>query len=102
MQRSKKIKDPIPGEFKTLEEAARFWEKHDLADYWEDTKEIEIDVKVPPTPRYVPLEKEIAEFISQIAKKQHISLETLVNLWLREKLIKQSKSTKTTSTPLHG
>ena len=89
MQRNKKIKEPIPEEFTTLEEAAEFWNKHDLADYWEFTKEIESDIKVPPTPRYVPLEKEISEFISKIAKKRHISPETLVNLWLKERLLKQ-------------
>jgi len=34
MQRSKKIKEPIPEEFTTLKEAAEFWDKHDLTDYW--------------------------------------------------------------------
>ena len=97
MQRSKKIKRPIPEEFTTLKEVAEFWDKHDLTDYWEFTKEVEGDIKVPPTPRYVPLEKEISEFIAKIAKKQHISLETLVNLWLKERLLKQIKNAKETS-----
>ena len=96
MQRSKKIKEPIPEEFTTLKEAAEFWDKHDLADYWKFTKEVEGDIRVPPTPRYVPLEKEISEFITEIAKKEHISPETLVNLWLRERLLKQIKNSKAT------
>ena len=37
MQRSKKIKEPIPEEFTTLIEAAEFWDKHDLIDYWKFT-----------------------------------------------------------------
>jgi len=45
MGRSKKIKVPIPEEFTTLEEAAEFWDKHDLADYWEFTKEVEGDIE---------------------------------------------------------
>jgi hypothetical protein len=97
MQRSKKIKEPIPEEFTTLKEAAEFWDKHDLTDYWKFTKEVEGDIKIPPTPRYVPLEKEISEFITEIAKKEHISPETLVNLWLKERLLKQIKNTKATS-----
>jgi hypothetical protein len=32
-------------EFTTLEEAAEFWDKHDLADYWEFTKEVEGDIE---------------------------------------------------------
>jgi len=97
MQRSKKIKNSIPEEFKTLKEAADFWDKHDLTDYWEFTKEVEGDIKVPPIPRYVPLEKEISEFVAKIAKKEHISPETLVNLWLKERLFKQIKNTKDNS-----
>ena len=97
MQRSKKIKEPIPEEFTTLKEAAEIQDKHDLTDYWKFTKEVEGDIKVPPTPRYVPLEKEISEFITQIAKKEHISPETLVNLWLKERLLKQIKNAKATS-----
>jgi ribonuclease D len=97
MQRSKKIKEPIPEEFATLKEGAEFWDKHDLTDYWEFTKEVEGDIKVPPTPRYVPLEKEISEFISKIAQKQHISPETLVNSWLKERLLKQIKNARATS-----
>ena len=96
MHRSKKLKEPVPEEFNSLKEAAEFWDKHDLTDYWKFTKEAEGDIKVPPTPRYVPLEKEISEVITQIAKKEHISPETLVNLWLKERLLKQVKNSKAT------
>lgn len=91
MQRSKKVK-AIPREFKSLEEAAEFWDTHDLSDYWEDTKEVVADLKVPKIPRYVPLEGEIAEVISKISKQRHISFETLVNLWLKEKLLKPAQN----------
>ena len=35
MARSKKEREPIPEHFKSLEEAAEFWDSHDLADYWD-------------------------------------------------------------------
>jgi len=88
MQKSKKLKEALPEEFASLEDASEFWESHDLADFWEGTKEVKADIKVPRTPRYIPLEKEIAEFISKIARKKHVSSETLVNLWLKEYLLK--------------
>jgi hypothetical protein len=81
----------LPKEFATLEAAADFWDKHDLADSWKDTKEVKVDVKVPPTPRYIPLEKEIAKFIAKIARVHHVTPETLVNLWLKERLIRTAK-----------
>lgn len=33
MAKSKKERDPIPEQFKSIEEAAEFWDSHDLADY---------------------------------------------------------------------
>jgi len=92
MTKNRRRRESIPKELATLEEAADFWDRHDLADYWRDTKEVKVDVKVPPTPLYVPLEKEIAKFIAKIARDQHVTPETLVNLWLKERLIRAAKN----------
>jgi predicted DNA binding CopG/RHH family protein len=92
MKKNKSRRESIPKEFATLEAAAEFWDKHDLTDYWKDMKEVKVDVKVPSTPRYIPLEKEIAKFITKIARNQHVTPETLVNLWLKERLIMAAKN----------
>ena len=86
MPKSKKKADLLPEEFRTVTEAAEFWDGHDLADHWEDTREVSANIKVPPIPRYVPLDKEIAELIAEVAQRRHISMETLVNLWLKERM----------------
>ena len=91
MRKNKGRRESIPKEFATLEAAADFWDKHDVADYWKDTKEVKVDVKVSPTPRYIPLEKEIAKFIAKIARVHNVTPETLVNLWLKERLIRTAK-----------
>ena len=95
MAKSKKRLDPLPEEFQTLTEAEEFWDNHDLVDYWQSTKEVKVNVKVPLTPRYVPLEKEIAEFIAAVAKKHHISIETLVNLWLKRRVTEEGRTVHT-------
>jgi hypothetical protein len=92
MRKNKGRRVSIPKEFATLEAAADFWDKHDLADYWKDTREAKVDIKVPPTPRYIPLEKGIAKLIAKISRKQHITPETLVNLWLKERLIRAARN----------
>jgi hypothetical protein len=98
MRKSKRRRESIPNQFSTLEAAADFWNKHDLADYWKDTMEVKVDVKVPRTPRYVSLEKQIAKFIAKTARNQHITPETLVNLWLRERLNRAAKNKRSIST----
>ena len=92
MRKNKAQKESISKQFATLEAAADFWDKHDLADCWRDTKGVKVDVRVPQTARYIPLEKEIARFIAKIAKGQHVTPETLVNLWLKERLIRPAKN----------
>jgi hypothetical protein len=94
MAKSKKRLDPLPEKFQTPMEAGEFWDNHDLVDYWQNTKEVKMSIKVPPTPRYVPLEKEVAEFIAGVAKKQHISIETLVNLWLKERVTGRGRAVR--------
>ena len=86
MPKSKKKADLLPEEFGTITEAAEFWDSHDLADYWEVTREVSANAKIPPIPRYVPLDKEIAELVAEVAQRRHISMETLVNLWLKERV----------------
>jgi CopG antitoxin of type II toxin-antitoxin system len=92
MERSKKVKRKIPQEFLTINEAAGFWDFHDLSDYEEDTTPVTISGKVPKAPRYIPLERNTAEGIAKLSRQRHISSETLVNLWLQEKLLKSAKA----------
>ena len=46
MPRRKKERDPIPERFRTIEEAAEFWDSHDLADYWDLTREADFEVDI--------------------------------------------------------
>jgi hypothetical protein len=86
MQKSKKKIGKIPDEFGTLLEASDFWDTHDVSDYWGGTKEARFKVSLKRDPKYIALEKDIARKVVDIAKKKHVSTETLVNLWLKEKL----------------
>lgn len=91
MQKSKKKIEPIPDEFKTIMEASDFWDTHDITDYWDDTKEVKFKVSLKKEPKYIALEENIAKEAFNMAKKKHISIETLVNLWLKEKLNKEAR-----------
>jgi len=86
MQKSKKKIEPIPDEFKTIMEASDFWDKHDITDYWDETKEVKFKASLKKEPKYVALEESIAKKALAVAKKKRVSIETLVNLWLKEKL----------------
>lgn len=78
--------DPIPEKFDSIEEASEFWDCHSLADYWDQTTEVHFDVEIDEEPRYFILEKQIAKKVYELAKKQKVSPETLVNLLIAEKV----------------
>ncbi len=85
MSRRKK-RDPIPEHFQTIEEAAEFWDSHDLADYWDLTREAHFDVDIQRRSFLVALEPELAKKLAACAHAQGVSTETLINVWLTEKL----------------
>ncbi|MGQ9628309.1 MAG: CopG family antitoxin [Anaerolineae bacterium] len=78
--------DTIPEEFQTLEELQDFWDSHSLADYDELLHDVEFEVDIRQRRYLVALEPELARKIAAQAQARGISTETLVNLWLSEKV----------------
>lgn len=72
-------------EAETLEEIAEFWDTHSLADYWGQTHEVEFTVRATRRPR-VTLDPDLFIRIETEARKRALLPETLVNLWLLERL----------------
>ena len=73
MARSKKNRDPIPQHFKTLDEAAEFWDTHDLADYWDQTSEVNFEVDLQRRVFLTALEPELAKKLANRAHKEGVS-----------------------------
>jgi hypothetical protein len=63
-----------------------FWDNHDLGDYWDKTRPAEFTVSIRSEKRYYPIDKSLSNQLKPIAHKQGISAETLINLWVQEKL----------------
>ena len=85
MQKNKKITDPIPDNFASKEQAAEFWESHSLSDYWDQTSEVDIEVSAPRH-QWIPLAANLAQKVAEYAREEGVSVETLINLWVAEKL----------------
>lgn len=80
-----KKRDPIPKHFKSIEQAAEFWDSHDLADYLDVTREAHFEVNIQRRVFLTALEPALAKKLTAVAHKQGISTETLINVWLTEK-----------------
>lgn len=70
---------------RTINEIAEFWDTHSLADYWEQTHEVEFEVRVQRR-RRIALDPEVYAQIEAQARARGILPETLIHLWLLERL----------------
>lgn len=73
----------------SYKEIGEFWDTHDLSDFWDKTKEATFEVDVQSEVTYYALDKELSEKIQAIAQKRGISADTLINIWVQEKLQEQ-------------
>jgi hypothetical protein len=70
---------------RTLEGVAEYRDTHSLADHWDETCEVEFEVRAARRHR-VALDPDVYEEIAARAGDRGILPETLVNLWLQEHL----------------
>jgi hypothetical protein len=69
---------------RTLEEMADFWDTHSLADYDEQTYEVEMTFDPSARRTVVSIEPDLMADISQVARVRRVSPQTLINVWLRQ------------------
>ena len=63
-----------------------FWDTHDLTDYWDRTEPAEFEVGIPSEITYYALDRKLSEEVRSLARKRGVSADTLLNLWVQEKL----------------
>ncbi len=77
-------------EFKTLEEAAEYWDTHSFADYIEDTEPVEFEVCLPRRKIMLDIDRDLRNKLRKIAQRKKQSYGKLINAWIREKIIQET------------
>ena len=70
----------------SYKEAGEFWDTHDLSEFWDKTKDANFEIDIQSESVYYAVDKSFSEQIQLIAPKRGISADTLINLWVQEKL----------------
>jgi hypothetical protein len=86
MAKASSDRTELPTEFKSLEEAGLFWDTHSSADYEAFMVPVSLEIDASLDRFYVAVARELAHRLSEYARAQGVTTETLVNLWLQEKL----------------
>ncbi len=84
-----KLKIP---DFKSLDEAADYWDTHSFADYFEDTEPVEIEVRLARRKILLEIDRDLSEKLKKIARKKKQSYEKLINSWVREKIMQETSN----------
>jgi Protein of unknown function (DUF3680). len=85
MSESKNKQSGSISKAQTLEEIGEFWDANSLDDYWDKTHEAQFEVRARQR-RRITVEPQIYKEIETEARVRGVVPETLVNLWLAEKL----------------
>ena len=89
-----KIKSKIP-EFKSYEEEADFWDKHEFTEFEDETEDVNIiwEVKTPREESLVlRVQKGFKKNLEKVARRKGLNVSTLARMWLTEKLSSTLKS----------
>jgi len=78
--------DVLPENFSSLEEFWGFWDTHSSADFEDDMEAVAVDIDPISSKVYFPVAKDLLNRVRSQARRQGVSSETLVNLWLQERL----------------
>ena len=75
---------------RSYKEIGDFWDTHDLDDYWDQTEPVDFEVDIQSEVTYYALDRELSQMLSEVAEERGVSAETLLNLWVQEKLWKDA------------
>lgn len=70
----------------TLEKIGEFWDTHDFSDFDTDAPDVEFKISCA-----VSIDIDLLSSMEEQARLRGIKVETLVNLWLQQKLTEQAQ-----------
>jgi hypothetical protein len=71
----------------SLEKMGEFWDTHDFTDFDNlDAPDVEFTIISA-----VPIELNLLSSVEEQARRRGVKVETLVNLWLQQKLVEQTQ-----------
>jgi hypothetical protein len=76
---------------RSYQELREYWETHGLADHWKETSAAEFELDVKSSATYFPVDRFLAERLREMASAHGVSAETLLNLWLQERVTDETR-----------
>ena len=68
---------------------ADFWDAHDATDFDDQTHEVPVEFDLRSRRHYIAIDPEVLARLRDAASARGLSAESLANLWLQERVLKQ-------------
>jgi len=82
----KKCKSNI-SQSKSIAETAAFWDEHDATEFEEQTHEVDVTFDLTVRRHYVAIDPALLQKLQETAVSRGLNTESLINLWLQERLL---------------
>ena len=76
---------------RSYEELGEYWDTHSLADHWDQTSPVEFELDIRSSSLYFPVDRVLADKLRAVAASHGVSTETLLNLWLQERVADEAR-----------
>ncbi len=73
----------------SYQEIGEYWDNHDLSEVWEQTESADFVVSGHTKTTYYPVDSALSQKLHAVAQQRGISAQTLLNLWLQEKVMQE-------------
>jgi len=81
---------PLP-HFQSLEELVEYFDAHDLGEHSDRMPEAQFEADFKRRHRLVSIEEDLMSTLSEIAQSRQVSVEVLIEAWLKEKVAGTSR-----------
>ena len=71
----------------SIADMAAFWDEHDATEFEDQTHEVDITFDLAVRRHYVAIDPALLQKLQQTAMSRGLNTESLVNLWLQERLL---------------
>ncbi len=75
----------------SYKEIGEYWDEQDTDEIWDVTEEVKFEVDLKFDVFYYAVENSLSSKLHTIAERRGVSAETLINLWLQEKVIQETE-----------
>ena len=74
---------------RSIDEMAEFWDSHDATEFGSQTHEVSMEFNPRSRRHYIAIDPEVLARLRDAAGARGLSVESLANLWLQERILKQ-------------